>query len=349
MSLRIAGIAALLAASVLIRGSVLRAAPRVEVELATDGNFPATAQQQWYKLLTELKVDNLRIRKAQPDDKSEITVAGTEKSPVYRVIGRLTGNNELIVPGGRFSSRDREGLSRWLTKLRQEGPERVATKEKLPFGLLPKEFAEVHADLSHKVAFSTKGLELHQAAAKIAGALQIPLSIDKSASAGLQQAEPVQEELEGLSSGAALAYLLRPAGLVLEPRLDAAKKLQYAIARPSADRTAWPIGWPADKPAREILPELFEQLNVEIDDTPLSETLDAIAERLGAPVLYDHYALARRGIDPTKTKIKLAPTKLAYAIILKKALHQADLTGEWRIDETGKPLLWVTTLKPVKP
>ncbi|HXT58723.1 MAG TPA: hypothetical protein VN699_08805 [Pirellulales bacterium] len=346
--LRIAWIAALLAACIVIGDSALLAVPRVEIELATDGNFPATAQQQWYKLLTELKVDDLRIRKAAPDDKAEITVSGTEKIPVYRVRGRLTGNNELIVPGGRFSSRDREGLSRWLTKLRQEGPERAATKEKLPFGLLPKEFAEVHADLAHKVAFSTKGLKLHEAAAKIAGALQIPLAIDKSAAAGLTRAEPIQEELEGVSSGAALAYLLRPAGLVLEPKLDARRKLQYAITRPSADRTPWPIGWPADRPAREILPQLFEQLNVEIDDTPLSETLEAIAERLGSPVLYDHYALARRGIDPEKAKIKLAPAKLAYAIILNKALHQADLKGEWRIDEAGKPLLWVTTLKPVK-
>jgi hypothetical protein len=348
MSLRIAGIALLLAVGALIGPPSLLAAPRVEIELATDGNFPATAQQQWYKLLTELKVDDLRIRKAGPDDKAEITAGGTEKTPVYRVRGRLTGNNELIVPGGRFSSRDREGLSRWLTKLRQEGPERAATKEKLPFGLLPKEFAEVHADLAHKVAFSTKGLKLHEAAAKIAGALQIPLSIDRSAAAGLQRAEPIQEELEGISSGAALAYLLRPAGLVLEPKLDSRRKLQYSITRPSADRTPWPIGWPADRPAREILPALFEQLNVEIDDTPLSETLEAIGERLDSPVLYDHYALARRGIDPEKAKVKLAPAKLAYAIILNKALHQADLKGEWRIDEAGKPLLWVTTLKAVK-
>lgn len=329
-------------------GVSLAAAPRVEFELATEGNFPATAQQQWYKLLTELKVDNLRIRKAMAGDKAEIVVGGVEKSPVYRVTGLLTGGNQLIVPGGRFSARDRDGLSAWLTKLRQEGPERVQTKEKLPFGLLPKELLEVNADLRQKVSFSTKDLAPPEAVAKIAGQLKIPHVVDRSAAAALRSAEPIHEELEGVSSGTALAYLLRPAGLVLEPRLDERKKLQYLIGSPRSGRTAWPIGWTAEKPAREILPELFEQLNVEIDDTPLSETLSVIGERLKAPVLYDHYALARRGIDPDKAKVKLPPGRLAYAIILNKVLHQADLKGEWRVDENDKPLLWVTTLKPVK-
>lgn len=329
-------------------GVALAAAPRVEVELATEGNFPATAQQQWYKLLTELKVDNLRIRKAIAGDKAEVAVGGVESSPVYRVTGILTGNNQLVVPGGRFSARDRDAIAAWLTKLRQEGPERAQTKEKLPFGLLPRELLEVNADLKQKVGFSTKDLAPSDAVAQIADELKIPCLVDRSASAALRDAEPIREELEGLSCGTALAYLLRPAGLMLQPRLDERKKLQYLIGRAGADRTPWPIGWTAEKPAREILPELFEQLNVEIDDTTLSETLAAIGERLKAPVLYDHYALARRGIDPDKAKIKLPAARLAYAIILNKVLHQADLKGEWRVDENDRPLLWVTTLKSVK-
>ncbi|HUY91780.1 MAG TPA: hypothetical protein VMV10_23760 [Pirellulales bacterium] len=328
--------------------SPLSAAPRVELELATEGNFPATAQQQWYSLLTELKVDNLRIRKATADDKAEIVVGGTQQSPVYRVIGLLTGNNQLVVPGGRFSSRDRGEISAWLTKLRQDGPERVQSKGKLPFGLLPNELADVNADLSRRVMFSTKDMPLADAVAQIAGQLNHPLEIDRSASLALREAEKIRDELEGISSGTALAYLLRPAGLVLEPGLDQKKKLRYSVGRPSAGRTAWPVGWTADKPAREILPALFEQLNVDLDDALLSETLEAIGARLEAPVLYDHYALARRGIDPEKATVKLAPKRLAYAVILNKVLHQAELKGEWRVDENDKPLLWVTTLKPVK-
>ncbi len=326
-----------------------RAAGRVELELVTESNFPASAQQQWYQLLTELKVDNLRIRKAISGDKAEISVTGTQSSPVYRVTGILKSNNELIVPGGRFSSRDRGRLAEWLKKLREEGPESTTgSREKQPFGMSPTQYAAVSSDLSRKVDFSTAGMQLHQAIEKIAGNLQLALSIDKSAAEGLRTAEAIREDLLGISSGTALAYVLRSAGLVLEPRLDARKQPEYVITHTGPNRTPWPVGWPTDKPARELLPALFEQLNVEIEDTPLSETLTAIGGRLKTPVLYDHYALARLGIDPDKTNIKLAPARLAYAIILRKALHQADLKGEWRVDDNGQPLLWVTTLKPVK-
>ena len=331
-----------------LTGAPLAAAPRVELELATESNFPATAQQQWYSLLTELKVDSLRIRKAGAEDKAAVETGGTKQSPVYRVVGFLTSDNQLVVPGGRFSARDRSGISAWLKKLREEGPERVQSKGKLPFGLLPDELAEVNADLSRRVTFSTKDKPLAEAVSQIAGKLKFPLDTDRRASLALREAERIRDELEGVSSGTALAYLLRPAGLALEPVLDSNKKLRYLIGLPSAGRTAWPVGWTPDQPARELLPQLFEQLNVDLDDALLADTLSAISERLGAPVLYDHYALTRHGVDLEKATVKLPPKRLAYAVILNKVLHQANLKGEWRVDENDKPLLWVTTLKPVK-
>ncbi|MGH7192365.1 MAG: hypothetical protein ACREJM_02390, partial [Candidatus Saccharimonadales bacterium] len=63
-------------------------------------------------------------------------------------------------------------------------------------------------------------------------------------------------------------------------------------------------------------------------------------------VLYDHYAMARQGIELTKLNAKFPAKKTWYGKILDKLLHQSGLTGEWRLDDAGKPLLWVTTLKP---
>ncbi|HVX59857.1 MAG TPA: hypothetical protein VHC19_04620 [Pirellulales bacterium] len=348
MSSRPALIAAAVFVACMGSQSSVTAAGRVELELVMDANFPVTTQQEWYRLLTELKVDNLRIRKAISGDKAEIKVGGTQTSPVYRVTGILRASGQLVVPGGKFSSRDRGQLAEWLTKLREEGPERVQAGDKLPFGLTPSQFAAVNADLSQKVDFSTKNLEVQKAVARIAARLQLPLSVDRLAAPDLQRAEPVREDLQGISSGTSLAYLLRSAGLTMAPRLDARKRPEYVIAKGASNPTPWPVGWPADKPARELLPELFEQLNVEFDNVPLTDALTAVGGRLKSPVLYDHYALARNGIDLEKAVVALPPSRLAYAIILRKVLHQVDLKGEWRIDETGAPLLWVTTLKPVK-
>jgi len=326
------------------------AAPRVELQLVMQATFPVTAQQQWYKLLTELKVDNLQIRKVGADDKVAIHVSGGESRPVYQVTGMLTGNNELVVPGGRFSPRDRAGLAEWLKQLRENGPEQAGGRKPLPFGLTAKQLTAVHEDLAHTVDFSTKDLAPAEAVAKIASELGCPLLLDAATTVALKKAEAVQEDLAGLASGAALAYLLRPAGLVFSPRIaKRGKKIEYVVRKPITGQTPWPVGWPSELKASDLVPDLMERLNeIEIDDNPLSDTLAAIGERLGTPVLYDHVALARQGLDPGKIKVSLSGKQWWYGKIIDKIMFKAKLKREWRVDEAGKPLLWVTSLKQAK-
>jgi hypothetical protein len=39
--------------------------------------------------------------------------------------------------------------------------------------------------------------------------------------------------------------------------------------------------------------------------------------------------------------------RTTYSIALRKILFQAEPTSELRVDEPGKPFLWVTTVKPI--
>src|SRR5487761_865285 len=323
---------------------------RVELELSMSSTFPAASQQQWYKLLTELGVDGLRIRKAAADDKVEVKIAGSKAAPVYRVVGLLKSASELDLPGGKFSPRDRGRLSAWLAKLRAEGPSSAAGGGSFaPFGLTAKQFAAVNADLGWRVAFSTKGLTPGELLEKLAPALSNVLAVDQPTNLRLAHAQPMAEELEGLTSGTAIAYALRSEGLAMLPRLNDRKTPEYAVIRPDGKQTTWPVGWPLeDRKPKDVLPELFESHNAQIDDFPLAEALEAIGERLKTPVLYDHYALSRQGIDVAKVTVKFPASKTWYAKVIDKRLHQAGLTGEWRLDDGGRPLLWVPTLKPVK-
>jgi hypothetical protein len=139
-------------------------------------------------------------------------------------------------------------------------------------------------------------------------------------------------------------------GLGLLPRIGETKKPEYAVIKPEAKEVTWPVGWPLeDRKPRDVLPELFETHNAEIEEgVLLGEALEAIGELLKTRVLYDHYALARHGIDVAKVTVKFPASKTWYAKVVDKVLHQAGLKGEWRLDDAGKPLLWVTTLKPVR-
>lgn len=316
----------------------------VDVELATESGFPATAARAWYELLTELNVDALRIRGAKAGDEPAIVAAGSEASPVYRVTGVLTKGNQLLLPGGKFSTRDRGRLGEWLTQLREQGPERVEGGKPLPFGLPSKQLAQVREDLAQTVDISTKGLSPLEALDKIRAGLAIPATIDRGAAAALSQAVPITEELRGMASGSAVAYLLRSPGLVLEPGLDARREPAYVVKPANPDQPAWPVGWATEAPARKVLPAMFELLDVEIEET-LAATLEAIGERLETPILFDHYALARHGIEPAKVKVSIPATRTSYSIVLRKALAQGGLKSELRQDEAGRPLLWVTTLK----
>jgi hypothetical protein len=321
---------------------------RVELDLATSGTFPVTAQQEWYRLLSELGVDGLRIRKAQSDDKVEVKVAGSQQAPVYKVVGRLASSNQIELPGGKFSPNDRAGLSKWLAKLRSEGPQSSGSRP-TPFGLNAKQLAAANSDLATRIAFSTKGMTPREFVDRISSALKYPLNVDRASKQQLASAEPIGEELEGLTAGTTLAYALRSEGLGLVPHISETKKLEYAVAKSGGGQTSWPVGWPLEeRKPKDLIPELFEPHNAEIEDNPLAEALEAIGDLLETPVLYDHYALARQGIDAAKVNVKFPPGRTWYGKVLEKILYQARLKGEWRVDEAGKPLLWVTTLKPVR-
>jgi hypothetical protein len=301
-------------------------------------------------LLTELKVDNLKIRKPGIDDKVETKTDGSSSRPVYRVTGMLTGNNELVVPGGRYSLRDRGRIADWIKQLRESGPPSDDAAKSQPFGLTRKQFVAVHDDLAREVDFSTKDMPPLDAIGKIAERLQVPLVVDPVTNE-IKACEPNRDDLRGLSSGTTLAYLLRPAGLVLVPRFDKkTKRISYVVGKPSADDKPWPVGWPPDAKVAELIPDVMAYANeIEIDENPLSGTMEAIGERLSTPILYDYVSLARQGLDPKTIKVTFVARNLWYGKIIDRILFQCKLKGEWRVDEAGKPLLWITTqLKKAK-
>jgi len=86
-------------------------------------------------------------------------------------------------------------------------------------------------------------------------------------------------------------------------------------------------------------------LNVEIEDTPLAGALDAISGRIKAPMLYDYNSLARQRIDPETVKVSLDEGRMYYQRIIDRLVNQAGLTSELRVDDAGKPFLWISTLR----
>ena len=179
---------------------------------------------------------------------------------------------------------------------------------------------------------------------KIAGQLKLPLKLDAETAQALAD-DKVEDELTDLTCGTALACVLRPAGYSMVPR-DASGELACAVVKAERGQEAWPVGWPSDKSPRDALPVLYEFHNVNLQNVSAAAALGAIVKLVKAPVLLDHYALGRQGIDLAKVTVSLPSSRTTYSLTLRKILFQARLKFDVRYDEAGSPLLWITTIKP---
>jgi hypothetical protein len=317
------------------------AEPRVELEVVTDQGLVGNDPRAWSELLSKAGFSSVRIKSVGGESPS-IQTAGTAAAPTYRVVGVLTSGNQLLLPKGRFGLNDRGPLEQWVRKLREGGEDAIHIKP-VAFGLLPKQLVAVHEALAVPVQGPTLGKQPRQVAKQIADRLTLKFITDTVGQQALATDEVVADELEGLSSGTALAAILRPLGLVMFPEKQG-EEIRLRISDSRTAKEHWPVGWPPKGNPSETLPELFKFLTIEIEKTPLSETLTAIGGRVKAPLLFDHNSLAREKVD-LATKVSFPMASTFYGRALDRLLFQAKLKSEIRVDEAGKPFLWITTLK----
>jgi hypothetical protein len=329
------------ASAILIACHAPAAEPRVDLEVAVEPGFIPTDARAWSETLSRAGFSSVRIKSAAHESPSVQTTGGAA-APSYRVVGILTTGNQLLLPKGRFNLSDRGQIEAWLRKLRDGGEDAINIKP-VAFGLLPKQLVAVHEALAVPVQASTLGRPPREVAKTIADRLSLNVITDDTGQRALATEEPVADELQGLSSGTALAAILRPLGLVMYPEKSGAD-IRLRIVPTGAAKEHWPVGWPTKGNANDTLPELFKLLKVEINNIPLSQALTAIGGRIQAPLLLDHNALARGEID-LGTKVTIPATNTFYAHALDRLLFQAKLKYDLRLDEADKPFLWITTHK----
>ncbi|MCE9604253.1 MAG: hypothetical protein K8U03_05040 [Planctomycetia bacterium] len=327
----------------LLFASVANGAPRVDLEIALLPGFTPTDISAWHEMLTGAGVDNLRLGGGGNGAKK----VGIEKpdgadGTGYRVFGVITPSNELLLPGGKFGRNDRAALAKWVTDLKASGPGKKPGAKPVPFGLQPAQLEAIAKDLGKPADFTTTGATVKQVLIEIGNRTTNPIVAEPAIAAGLGNAEKVPGELKGLACGTVAAAVLRREGLSFVPRVATGGTLEYFVTRAGAGQDVWPVGWPAEKPIPELLPDLFTLRNVEIDDIPASQLLQVVADRVKLPMLFDEQTLVEKKLDASKIKVKIPSGKLGYQGVLDRAMFQAGMKHEVRIDDAGRPFLWIT-------
>lgn len=341
------GLIATLAWGALISGTApaVAAEPRFVFELAIQQGFPIANVRKWIEMVRNVPRSTVRARSAGVTEDVGVKNVGTEKAPIYKVMGLLTADNRLRVAGKRFGLGDRARLLKWAEQIASGGLEAAGGARNL-FGLTSKELVDAHKKLSVPVLSETKKLSAGDAVKKIGARIRLPIDVDRAAVRTLQTGPAVGEELQGLSAGTALAAVLRPLGLSLVLKRERrSREVRLAIVPARTTKESWPVGWATKISPRKAIPKLFDFLDVEITDIPLSDTLAAIQPRLKVPLLYDRNALAAEDVEPTEIKVTVPPGRSYYKRILDRALAQAKLKMVLRHDEANRPFLWVTTVR----
>lgn len=318
-----------------------QAAPPVDVELATESGLQITAPREWLQLLAGIGIENVRIRTATSVDKPMVDNRGDAANPRFHVVGILTADEELRLPGGRFGRGDRQKLADYFARLSADGPESM-TAERGRFGLTRKEFDAAHADLAQPLGFPTKGQPLRAVLDRLQTKFVLRLAPDATAEQIIRTAAPVADDVEDLAAGTGLTIILQSYGLALRPEKLSGQPASLGIVPIETTDDRWPIGWDSKSSPGQIAPTLLEFINVEIEGYTLEEAMNAMQPRVKLPFYWDHAALAKYKIDPANIQVHIPRTRTFYKRILDRALVQAHLAGQLRVDEAGTPFLWIS-------
>ncbi len=325
------------------RAALAQRQPQVRLEIAVDPRLPPTTQQEWMRRLAAAGIQRIRLRTAFAAEQPEIRSLGGDP-PDYAVRAVINSTNELLLPGTRFRSSEAERIKEWLDDLLEKGPP-DSRPPMTPLGIdLPRLWA-LRKDLAQPVAFSTLDRPRSEVVPQLVKMTRYAVQIDPLTQNKIGDG-PVKAELQGFALGTALAYVLRSQGLALVPRADAtATSLVVLPARKGMG--VWPVGWPPEGPEAEAQPKLLEFLTVNITNSPVTEVVQAVSQRVELPYLWDDVALARFGLHPEESLVNVPQTRITHFRLLKQSLFQAKLRSEIRLDDANRAFLWITSVKPL--
>jgi hypothetical protein len=331
-------------ATLLIGATACYAALPIDLEVAVEKAAPFGAMQEWGKRLNELGLAGVRLRGANAGDEPSITPMGAAPAQRFRVVGVLNDRDQLVLPGSAFGQGDMARLKLFLEALPAKEAERGI--ERGIFGLTQPQFEQLYADLSLVVTSPTKGVPLPALLGSLQGKLSVPLQIDDDAQIPLARAKPLSVELKDMSLGTVLAIALRTAGLSLLPEQPPGKPFVLRVVRTTDKADCWPIGWKPEQTPRQMAPAMYRFTTIEISGYTLAKAIEALTPHMGVPLLFDERTIAERNIDVTKIEVKFPNRKTYVRRAFDNVLSQGRLTGEFRVDEAGRPFYWITQLGP---
>lgn len=313
----------------------------VELEVYSTPITPATTQHQWLEALSEVGADRVSAKTTRrPSPSVEETTYGGSK--IILVKG-VINNRKIKLPKKTFSITDKRGIKAYLQSLRADGA-KTTLAEKKAFGLTSEQLVDIHSDLSGSLKSSTKDEESGRFLSQLIQSLPQKTNLSPSANSALRSDEKISNEYQGLSTGTALAIELRRHDLVMRPSPKQGRGVELEIVTTSQAPESWPQGWPSKSAPVTTFPNLFEVTALQLNNIQLDSVLNAISRRLKIEFIVDPAAWGTKPIDLSTVKVTFNKPRASYSAAISNVLSQSrpKLRHEIRLDENGKPFIWIT-------
>lgn len=333
-----------------------RSRTTLKIEIITArGTNDRIAAQEWGRVFAKLG-QVVRIRAQTAADGDGPADAVTERASVSGVrvvtaVGLLDRNGRLHFGTKKFSATDVSKLKAWIEGLRKFGKSGDPSGRPV-WGLSETQFTATYDAMSKPLTQSTSGRPL----AALVKTLEKPaghaIRWDDSARVTGKSAN-VSRELEGYSLGTALAMALNDHGLGFFPQRQPNGKVDLLIV-PQSGKRLWPLGWEPRNSLSKTAPGFFQRVPVKLNKVRLSDLFPVITKRTQIPIFVDHFQIRKKGMDYKAMRITIEssdPTrerKLSWNRVIQTATVKNRLNHELRIDELGKPFVWVTTPEIVR-
>ena len=237
----------------------------VDLEVAMETVLPITRIKAWASFLQKAGFTNVQLRSAKLTDMPKVKALGRKESPTYVVTGILAGDT-LHLPGGKFKYGQIDEAKLWIKRLQGDGATELTT-QKGAYGLSRDQIVEVYDQLTLKVKTATAGRTTKEVIRSISRIWNLQVSVDPAARTQLFSEVPFNDELQGVTSGTAMAIVLKSTGLIMLPDKPIGSGVRIRITKPVKDLEFWPVGWEPSQNPGKTAPDLFNELSVEIKNT----------------------------------------------------------------------------------
>ncbi|WP_437200812.1 hypothetical protein [Planctomicrobium sp. SH664] len=319
-----------------------RTSLEIELLMPQIGSDPLIAHR--WRQEFEKAGEGVRIRQPIGSDRPMITevVRGTLRT--VRIIGRIERSGILTFPSRTFTPDQGPQLAGWLQELKTYGAQGSPAGQ-ARWGLNDAQLKDLLQSLAQPVTHKLQGKSLAEGIELIPLPPQTQVTFHTSSepSRQLLRQTRLHEELQGLSAGTALAYLLSQGELVFRPVRQPDGSVQLVIQPQKDIKDAWPIGYdpPVAQPRNEIVPSFFKMQSIGIESRPLGDVLNACEERTGVHILIDLADCLAHQLDPEQIVVSYRQRRTAYAVVVESVCHGQHLKVSYKLDEAGTPFLWV--------